>query len=278
MRIDFIKKQPIETVNDAFNRAFENYFAPINSTPAELTDRMKRDDLNLELSTGAFDGDKLVGLMLQGGREEGGRKTLYNGGTGVAMAARGQGLTLRQYDFMLPKVQEMGFTHLQLEVIRENAPAIHVYRKVGFEITRELDCYAGHVNDFSPPAGIEIIDLKPDQWQSNPAWQDYVPSWQHSDTSLQNVWEDAIVFQAMKNGEMVGHLASLSNGRVMQFAVAPDERGKGIGKSLFSTLQKRVDKMINVINTEKKDPSLELFFINMGLYPGFYQYEMEMTV
>jgi ribosomal protein S18 acetylase RimI-like enzyme len=277
MRIDFLKNIPLETVCEAFNRGFEHYFMPVDSTTEELADRMKRDDLSLELSTGAFEGEKLVGLMLQGGRQREGRKTLYNGGTGVAMAARGQGLTLRQYDFMLPKIRELGFTHLQLEVIRENAPAIHVYRKVGFEITRELDCFVGYVNEFSPPSGIIIKEEKAASWQPNPAWQDFIPSWQHSNTSLQNIWTDILMFTAHQGEQKVGYLVSQPNGRVIQFAVDPDHRRKGIGKALFSALQKRTSKMLNVINVERMEQPLDMFFINLGLNPGFYQFEMQMN-
>lgn len=278
MRIDFLKNLSLETVNDAFNKAFEHYFAPVNSTPAEMADRLKRDDLTMKLSTGAFDGEKLIGLMLQGGRQKEGKKTLYNGGTGVVMAARGQGLTLRQYDFMLPRVAEMGYNHLQLEVIRENAPAIHIYRKVGFEITRELDCFIGYVNEFATPPGITITDRKAAVWQGSPVWHDYAPTWQHADASLKNLWEEVIVLTAMDGDERVGYLLSLPNGRVMQFAVAPQHRRKGIGRSLFSELQQRLGKMLNVVNVERMEQPLDMFFINLGLTPGFYQYEMEMQI
>jgi ribosomal protein S18 acetylase RimI-like enzyme len=278
MRIDFLKNLPLDTVCDAFNRGFEHYFMPVESTTAELAERMKRDDLSLELSTGAFEGDKLVGLMLQGGREDKGRKTLYNGGTGVAIAARGQGLTLRQYDFMLPKIRELGFTHLQLEVIRENAPAIHVYRKVGFEITRELDCFVGYVNEFAPPAGIKISEAKAASWSSKSDWQDFSPSWQHTDASLHNIWDDVLVFTAHQGDQPIGYLVSQPNGRVIQFAVDPQHRRKGIGKALFSALQKRTSKMINVINVERMEQPLDMFFINLGLNPGFYQFEMQLNL
>ena len=102
--------------------------------------------------------------------------------------------------------------------------------------------------------------------------------WQHADGSLKNVWEDVIVLTALDGNERVGYLLSLPNGRVMQFAVAPQHRRKGIGQALFSELQQRIGKMINVINVERMAQPLDMFFINLGLYPGFYQYEMAMEV
>ncbi|MEM0996406.1 MAG: GNAT family N-acetyltransferase [Bacteroidota bacterium] len=274
MQYGFLTGLSLTEVNRAFNRAFEHYFVPVQSTLADFQARILRDDLRLNWSTGAFIGDELVGLMLHGYRDQGGRKTLYNGGTGVATAYRGKGLTQQQYDFLRDELAAGGIQRMQLEVMRENAPALHVYKKVGFEIVRELDCFAGRPKSFSLPRGVQLRQEKPPIWRSEPAWESYTPSWQHADASVRNLWDQIVYREAVVAEKRVGYLLALPDGRVMQYAVAPEQRGRGIGKALFSAIHQHLDRHLNVINVQRLHRPLDGFFIDLGLQPTFYQYEM----
>jgi GNAT superfamily N-acetyltransferase len=87
--------------------------------------------VDLDLSYGAFDGDKLVAFTLHAPRGD----ELYNFATGVIPEYRGQGLVARLYEKITPSVT--------LEVLKSNEIAKRAYTRAGFHQTRELVTLTG---------------------------------------------------------------------------------------------------------------------------------------
>ncbi|MEM7573124.1 MAG: GNAT family N-acetyltransferase [Bacteroidota bacterium] len=102
----------------------------------QLKAKIEIENIDLDISVGAFDNGKLVGFILHGFRRINGRNLVYNGGTGVLPEKRGNNLTIRMYNFILPFFHKLKIHSLQLEVISNNLYAINAYKKVGFSYLR----------------------------------------------------------------------------------------------------------------------------------------------
>ena len=159
---------------EVFNKSFADYFVKIGLNEKSLADKIQAENIKLQKSVGVFFNDKLVGFILMG-IENG---VAYNGGTGVLPEFRGNSLTQKMYDFILPKLKDQNIYSHQLEVISENFPAIRTYKKIGFQKTRTLSCFKGKIKIAKINPDIEIkslneinVKLFPKFWNSQPSWQ-----------------------------------------------------------------------------------------------------------
>lgn len=130
----------IATLLETFNEAFSDYIVPMQLTHKQLADKIRKENVYLEMSVGAFDNEKLIGFILHGLETRQGKTVAYNAATGVVPSARGAGLSLRLYDAIVPLLKANGVTAIYLEVITRNTPALKSYEKFGFNISRELLC------------------------------------------------------------------------------------------------------------------------------------------
>ena len=73
----------IEEIYTAFSNAFSDYVEPFDLTINQLKHMIERRGYNFHLSFGAFNGNDLVGLTLNGIGDWNGRLTAYDTGTGV---------------------------------------------------------------------------------------------------------------------------------------------------------------------------------------------------
>lgn len=128
----------IEQGVEAWNKGFEGYHFDMTTTPEAFEKRMKQEGLSGGLSVVAFDGEKPVGLVLNGIRESAGRKIGWNGGTGVAMSWRKKGVGMQLMEKTLEILKEQDVEVATLEAISENKKAIELYKKLGYDIVDEL--------------------------------------------------------------------------------------------------------------------------------------------
>lgn len=123
--------------------AFSNYFVKLPDDVDYWKARYKAAQIDWELSYGMFDGEKLVGFIINGIDVHEGRKTAYNSGTGVLPEYRGKAIVDRLYEHALPEFQKAGVEKCLLEVICENERAMKVYSRIGFETRRKLYSFKG---------------------------------------------------------------------------------------------------------------------------------------
>jgi ribosomal protein S18 acetylase RimI-like enzyme len=100
-----------------------------------------RRGYNSEFSIGAFDNGELVGFVLNGLRNWDGKLTAYDTGTGVVNNYRKQGITTNIIHNIKGLLKEKGVNQYLLEVIRSNTAAFELYKKQGFEIIRNFECF-----------------------------------------------------------------------------------------------------------------------------------------
>ena len=80
----------------------------------------------------------MVGYTLNGFGLWNGKQTAYDAGTGVIPGFRNQGIGKNMFEFLLPKLREIGIEQMLLEVIEKNENALKLYQNLGFENSRKL--------------------------------------------------------------------------------------------------------------------------------------------
>ncbi|WP_260871643.1 GNAT family N-acetyltransferase [Bacillus sp. X1(2014)] len=177
MNINF-KKLTECTITDiitAWNRGFEGYFVKLEMTAEMFFNRLVNEGLSLEHSLVAYDGDKPVAIVLNGFRVIEGKKTSWNGGTGIAPEYRGRGVSKLLMEAALNVYAEEGVQVATLEAIKENERAIRLYQRFGYVITDSLVYLSGTLDLMATP--ISYKSIRPKQLQTYHFYKENLP-WQ----------------------------------------------------------------------------------------------------
>nr|WP_199076329.1 GNAT family N-acetyltransferase [Pedobacter sp. ASV19] len=273
-----LEDQSVAQLTEIFNYAFSDYVIKFHLTEEVLAQKIQAENMSLKHSVGAFDGNKLVGFILQGLDTISGNKTAYNAGTGVIPEYRGQKIPQQMYHFILSLLKSEGYVYHQLEVIKGNEKAIKSYQNTGFSISRTFDCYKGVITTqpFNP---IEVCDLTQPDWKLLETFTDVLPSWQNSAAAIQRASNSHIIAGAYADSQLIGFgVMDPATGRIKQFGVKKDYRRKGAGTALFHFLHsKSKTGSVNFINYDQEDQQAPIFFKKIGLEKTIEQYEMKMT-
>lgn len=268
-----------ERIYRSFMEAFADYSVPVTWSFEEFRASNIRRGLDTAVCFGAFEGDRLVGFILNGRGTWDGLPAAYDAGTGVVPEARGSGLSGRLAERALATLPSLGIRRYILEVIRENLPAFKTYSKAGFRVTRSLECPSGSFADTGKvsPEGLSILEL-PEAGMFSRAEaarrRDWEPSWQNSDDSILRTPEDLVLLEARLEGAAVGHLVSAKNGTIWQLAVDRGVRARGIGTALLRELAARTGPSMRYINVQADDAATLGLLASCGVPKGVGQYEM----
>ncbi len=277
--VSSLAEVPVGLLISTFNQAFSDYIVAVNLTPSFLEQKMAQENLHLEYSTGAFDGGKLVGLMLHGIGEAGGEPAAYNGGAGVIPEYRGRQLVLQMYEFLRPRLAAAGIRKLLLEVIETNERAIRTYRRVGFREQRAVDCFKGEIKGHTPGTSPGIaISVRPGlPWEQLSLFWNYQPTWQHSLDAARRGQGFMKYLAVKKGGQLLAYgIVVPASGRVVQFGVHPCHRGRGLGRLVFHHLGRLSSSpRLTVLNVSREDEQSQRFLQRLGFERYMSQYEME---
>lgn len=273
--IQTIEKVDIKDITEVFNSSFSDYFVPMKLSVEQLKTKFEAENIALNYSVGAFDNGKLVGFILHCYRLENNIKQLYNGGTGVLKNYRGNGLTKKMYDFIIPKLENDTISNIHLEVLSQNYQAIKSYQKVGFNETRDLLCFKGSPLITKANNEVTIEKLSRFDWKTLQSFWSILPTWQSSIYTISNLGEKVLAYGAYLHSKLIGYIVfNHSVNRILQLAVIPEFRNIGIGKRLIQALNQSCQNPISIINVDNKDKSTVLFFKKLGLENNVNQIEM----
>lgn len=264
---------------DTFNAAFSDYIVPVQLTLPLLKQKIQGENLRLDYSMGAFDGPTLAGFMLHGVDNVLQPKVLYNGGTGVIPAYRGQRLVQQLYAQAMPYYQQKGIKKILLEVIQTNQPAIKAYQNSGFEQKRLVHCYKGAVTTASSVPGVTITLNATPNWSLMAAYSDMEPCWSNAIPAIQREQAFTTSWEASLDGQSAGFISvHLASKRIRQIAIHPNLRRRGIGSALLQHAATQLGNPLSIINIDDHYPAMNQLLLKTGFIHTLSQYEMVLNL
>ena len=254
----------------AFNKAFQDYEIQFNKNDLKVL--LQRRGFVPELSFGAFEGDKLIAFTFNGIGFYNGVKTAYDTGTGTIKEYRGQGLATKIFEYSLPFLKKANVSQYLLEVLQHNTKAVSVYKKIGFEVSREFNYFICkneelQINPSSKNKDFEIIKIGLNQCISMIDFWDFIPAWQNSFDSITRKPDDFIIVGATIRNQVVGYcIFDPKSGDITQIAVNKKHRRKGIASLLLEdVLRYNQHSSVKAINTEVGCKSINDFLQSVGI-------------
>lgn len=275
----------VSCVIDAFEAAFGDY--AVSFERAQIESMLVRRGYTPHLSFGAFDtdaGGRIAAFILNGTGLYRGVSTCYDCGTGALPEYRGCGLAGTLFRHSLPLLRKAGMKCYVLEVLKDNAPAIALYRGNGFEISADYGCYSAPLGAIRAgkvlPPDVTLRSVDAEKIGEMEAFCDFVPSWQNSPLSIVRGQAGLHLCGAFVGDACVGYCVSdPSTGDLTQIAVAPSERRRGIATALLAEAMAHVTSgRIKVLNVDMTCASLPAFLTAAGIMPGLPQHAMSLDL
>lgn len=283
----YLNNVDFSEIYSCFLEAFADYHIDMSYMNQQaMYNRMCKNGVDYNVSVGAFDNGKMVGFTLIGIDDWRGQKAAFDAGTGIVPDFRGKGIARKMFEFSIPKCKELGIEKFLLEVLRVNEAGIKAYQKTGFNITRELDCFALQVDQFKssgkPVAGIVIRQVERDILSQFAPHLDWQPSWENSFSSISRIPDEVNIYGAFTGDKCVGILAFYpALNWVMSLVIKRNYRLKGIAVQLVThcvpNLPKTV-KTIKALNIESTAVDMINLFKQLGFEETSGQYEMAMDL
>ncbi len=276
-----------ETIYQTFLEAFRDYGVNVNYMDAKkLENRAIKNGYDPEFSAGIFDDDRLVGFTLVGIDLHFIRPSAFDIMTGIIKEYRGQGLAGKMFEEIRTKLIEAGIERFYLEVLKNNEAAIKAYRKTGFSIERELNCYSLQVDHFNSFIKLQIpINFNQVDRSSITDFEtfaDWLPSWENSFTAMQRIPDELVVISATYSIKKVGLIVYYPALKwIMNLLVDPVYRNMGVGSSLIERVIDGLNREVNeirLLNVPVFDYSFNDFLINSGFKMFTGQFEMKLQL
>lgn len=267
----------------AFSAAFADYAVDTSYMTAErIRLRCAKNNVDLDLSVGAYDGERLVGFTLIGIDDWAGERTAFDAGTGIVPEFRGRGLAQRMFEHALPALRRHGVTRFLLEVLQVNEAAIRAYRKAGFEITRELSCFELDVDALppapDPPGPLRVRPVDRATVLGFRELVDWQPSWENGFPAIERIPDGLLTFGALDGEDCVGVVAySPEFNWILTLVVQKDRRRRGVGTALLRELAANLPDgvaMVRLLNVDKGDRGMLSFLDRLGFRHEIDQFEM----
>jgi ribosomal protein S18 acetylase RimI-like enzyme len=256
----------------AFNQAFSNYQVPMHFSPQQLETTLRTRSVSLSLSRGLFTPEgELTAFLFAGVGQWEGEPAVYDAGTGVLPAWRGQGAAGRLVDAVAEEAGRRNCRRFVLEVLQDNEPAVKLYEKRGFVRRRELICLSG------VPEGMRSTEFSVTAEPALPPevkhFLNFPPAWQNDFPAIAAAKPEICALR--ENGVCTACAAVTASGNLMLLGVAPDKRRQGRMDALLSVLRTRMNGgKLSVANVDARDAETLMALTRRGLKPVARQFEM----
>lgn len=280
----FLSVDDFRLVHQTLLQAYSDYFVPFQLSEEQFENHITQNAVDLNRSVGAFTDNKLIAFTLNGFGMWNGKETVYDAGTGVIPLYRSKGIGNRMFEFMMPELKETGIEQILLEVISHNEKAVGLYRKLGFEETRNLISYDRQTtHSFTPKAknNLNIREIKTLDWNLMKTFCDGSATWQYSAESIERSLIKKITLGAYLDEKCVGYgIVSPKKGFIWQIAVDRNYRRKGIASNILAEMEIKIgnDKQLRVGNVDSKLGGTIAFLQKTGFDETLSQFEMIKTL
>lgn len=227
-----------------YNQAFSDYQVAVNMTEEQLGKALARNGFQKDISMGLFDGQALVGFVLNGARDN----YCYDCGTAIIPSYRGKGYARLLATETLALLRDQGLHTWVLEVLSDNKRAKKLYETIGFTTQREFNCYQIQAETLIDESKA-TVELKRQETFFVPSGE-CLPSWQNTKEAILAgevpVWD--IVFSAKKVGVLSFDPLS---GSIAQLYIDEQERRKGFaGQALIAAAHLCRTEFLRFINID----------------------------
>jgi ribosomal protein S18 acetylase RimI-like enzyme len=271
----FLTAADSHSLYECFLDAFSDYQVSLQMTEEQFASRLLRDGVELELSAGAFDGERMIGFYMNAPGIWNGKQTAYDAGTGTVPSYRRQGVAEELFNFIVPRFSERGLTQYLLEVLISNERAVSLYRKLGFVEVRKLAVLRSSepLKSLDDVEGVSLRRLDEPDWDVFCAYWDGEPTWQNSPDAVERAKDQCEIVGAFAGEDCVGYgIVFKPSGIVMQLAVAPAFRRRGIGRRILAALA--AGEILKTNNVDEKLKGTLAFYEACGFEIGLRQFEM----
>jgi ribosomal protein S18 acetylase RimI-like enzyme len=276
----FLSEDYFSILLEKFIVAFSDYERPFEFDEDRFRNHIVLNAIDLNRSVGCFRGDELVGFSLNGFGMWNGKPTVYDAGTGVVPNERRSGASKAMFDLMIPALKAAGAEQMLLEVITINEPAVNLYKKLGFEIQRELlllEAPGKLKIDREPNMDVAVHRIPAADLSSFLDFWDGTPSWQNSNEAIVRSERMKTILGAFLGERCVGYLVFSSGlGRVAQFVVDKNYRRHGVGERLLMAMQDDTKEgcKMQVLNIDSAVTETVQFLLSRGFETALSQFEM----
>lgn len=217
----------LESTAALITKGFSDYFVPIQISAAGLLTMVRQDSVDLQLSRVILNDAEPVGVALIARRGWTSRLAAMS----IIPNARSKGIGAVAVRQLLDEAKARGDKTMLLEVIEQNAPAVRLYEKCGFQKMRRLIGFTGHSNFENVDVALEQVDVREVARVLTAHSSDDLP-WQISGESLA---QSAPPFVGYRLGASYIALSNLDAPTIIIRAVVtlPDARRQGNATKLL---------------------------------------------
>lgn len=221
---------PIPDLVEILNRGFEGYFFPIQFNVITFLTMIRKDGIDLTSSRILLMDGQLIGIAVIARRGWTSRLAAM----GISTDMRGRGAGSWFMDHLIEEARERGEREMLLEVIEQNAAAVHLYEKYGFQTVRRLIGFIRRDASETGVTELQQIDLREAGHLVTQHGLPDVP-WQLSGETIIQMNPPARAYQ---KGQAY---AVISNPEAKEIAiwslfVEPRARGNGLGLDMLKAL------------------------------------------
>jgi len=287
LEFNFLREDLLPEIYKCFQEAYADY--PVDMSfmnESAFLNRAIKNGVDFESSVGVYDGDKIVGFSIIGFNTWRDEPAAFDAGTGIIPSYRGQGILGKLYKFTFNHLKNKGTKRYLIEVLKNNAAAVNNYTKIGFNISREFDCYELEIKNFQPvlASKIDLIirPVKKDMLQYFERHLEWKPSWENSFSATKRIQDYVILYGAYSGEQCTGLLVYYPTLQwILNLVVERHFRREGIGSHLVSHCVKNLPKTttkIKAMNILHSDLSMIYLLNNLGFKKFAEQYEMEYII
>ncbi|MEG0249345.1 MAG: GNAT family N-acetyltransferase [Peptostreptococcus sp.] len=281
-----LEETSIETLHKAFLNAFSDYEVNMDFSLEKFKNMLQRKSYLAKISMGVFDNGLLVGFVMNGFRVINGKTTAYDMGTGVVADYRRKGITSSMLLNIKKILKDEGIKQYLLEVIQTNNSAVELYKKEGFKVIRDLQCFKMKKKDYLYKddcninsykiENVDKTEFKKFKTEELMAFWDFEPSWQNSMDSVKALADNFSYSFAFHDNKIVGYgIIDKNTGDIVQLAVDKNHRRNDISKCILHHLFKATNSDdITVNNIDSKGSETIKSLKKLGFEHNVDQFEM----
>ena len=271
MRLEPASTLDLSLLRELFNQGFSDYLLPMQLDDVAFRDHVDGNDIDLDCSQVAI-ADRPAALALIARRGP----VAWVGGMGTAPRYRRRGLGERALVAGLEAAAQRGCREAWLEVIDANRPAVALYKKLGFEVVRDVVVWSLPARRDGLRAS-RPVDPEPAQAWIAAHREDREP-WQRTDESLDRIRARGAQLRALmvdRDGEVAGAIVFRDDSdRVVTFQVAAVDESAAADALLAAAGDGRGLRLSNAPAGEAPSRALE----RLGASPVVRQHEMRLAL